>query len=539
MWLRHRIGLTLVLLWFVAVCVAFSLWPGEPTHLAVDLLAILPFIVAFMYLIAVLSHGFDADISARRSGFPTRLFALPVSTGLLVVPLLLLGTASVAGGWLVLFALVVRLTAPELPYWGLAAMLAAVVAWSQALVWIPFRLPWLRVAGFAGGLAAVITTLAASERLGLGEGGAVLVLTPLVLVAYLVAWAGVVRARRGELPGWDVPTLPTLGIAAGRAFSSPMAGQMWRDWREFGLRFVMSVAIFFAVVLPCVMLLERVDREYTELGVVAPLAGLGVTASTTVKFFAVLFLVPLVLALGVGLRRARSDARRAPYSLDPYAATRPLADAAVAASRFTAAAWASVGASLVSLAVIAVWVVVGWKWADLDEVRTAWLPDHSVAGAVGLVLLAVVVSALLTWGRLTGGMLVGLTGRLWVVVTASTVVFTAAVVGGIGWVRLAREDPPAALAVLGWIAASLLALKGVAVVIAAGAVTRRRLLSLRTVARLVAVWVVAVLVLFAAAWWLLPAGIVSGSGLACTVILLVPFARLLAGPLAVAWDRHR
>src|SRR5262245_37566890 len=90
LWLRHRVGLALVLAWFAAVCVAFPLWPGEPTKLAVDLLAILPFIVAFMYLIAVVSHGFDADVSARRSGFPARLFTLPLPTGVLVVPLLLL-----------------------------------------------------------------------------------------------------------------------------------------------------------------------------------------------------------------------------------------------------------------------------------------------------------------------------------------------------------------------------------------------------------------------------------------------------------------
>jgi hypothetical protein len=167
---------------------------------------------------------------------------------------------------------------------------------------------------------------------------------------------------------------------------------------------VSVASLFFAVVLPCVALLEWVDREYTQLGLVAPLSGLGVTASTTVKFLAALFLVPLVIALGVGLRRARADARRAPYALDPYAATRPLGDAAVAVSRFTAAAWAALGASCVTLAAIVVWIVTGWKWADLDEVRTAWLPDHSVAGVAGLALLAAAVSALLTWGRLTGGM---------------------------------------------------------------------------------------------------------------------------------------
>src|SRR5262245_61005301 len=121
LWLRHRVGLALVLAWFVGVCLVFSVWPGEPSHLAVDLLAVIPFVVAFMYLIAVVSLGFDADIAARRSGFPARLFALPVPTALLVLPLLALGTTTIAGGWLALFALVVRRTVPELPFAGLAA----------------------------------------------------------------------------------------------------------------------------------------------------------------------------------------------------------------------------------------------------------------------------------------------------------------------------------------------------------------------------------------------------------------------------------
>lgn len=539
LWLRHRIGLALVLVWFVAICAVFPFWPGEPSHLAVDLLAVIPFVVAFMYLIAVLSYGFDADVAARRSGFPARLFTLPVPTRVLVVPLLLLGTVAIAGGWLVLFALVVRLTAPELPFWGLAAMLAAIVAWCQAIVWTPFRLPWLRVAVFAAGLSTLIAAFATAEQLNLGEPLAVLLLTPLVPAAYLTAWAGVVRARRGEVPAWHLPALPAFGLSAGRRFPSPLSGQLWRDWREFGRPFVVPVAIFFAVVLPFLPLLEWVDREYTRLGLIAPLTGLGITASATAKFLVAIVLLPVVLALGVGLRRSRGSTKRAPYALDPYAATRPLGNAAVAASRFAAAAWAALGAGVATLAALALWVVAAGKWADLDEMRTAWLPDHSVAGTAGLALLAVAVSTLLTWGRLTGGIVLGLTGRLWIVVTASAVVFAAAIGSWVGLVRLARDDPPAALAVLGWAAVAMLVLKATATVAAAWAVTRSGLLPPRTVALVGAAWAAATVLLFATVWWLLPAGLVPVWWLACATVLLVPFARLLAGPLAVAWDRHR
>ena len=50
LWLRHRIGLTLVLLWFVSVCVVFPLWPDSPSSLAVDLLAVVPFVAGYLYL---------------------------------------------------------------------------------------------------------------------------------------------------------------------------------------------------------------------------------------------------------------------------------------------------------------------------------------------------------------------------------------------------------------------------------------------------------------------------------------------------------
>ena len=39
--------------------------------------------------------------------------------------------------------------------------------------------------------------------------------------------------------------------------------------------------------------------------------------------------------------------------------------------------------------------------------------------------------------------------------------------------------------------------------------------------------------------WLVPSGVVPLYGLALGVVLFLPLARLLAAPLALAWNRHR
>src|SRR6266480_4842230 len=91
-----------------------------------------PLTATYFYLLAAFSFGLAGDLGARPSIYPARMFALPV------------GTAAVAILWLVT-ALSARWPwGIELPLIWPALLAAVFLAWTQALMWMPYGLPGLR-----------------------------------------------------------------------------------------------------------------------------------------------------------------------------------------------------------------------------------------------------------------------------------------------------------------------------------------------------------------------------------------------------------
>src|SRR5947209_15866698 len=101
LWRRHRRGLSALLAWLAGVSVLYRALPaGDLAWLAGA--ACVPFAAAIPYLLAAFSFGFEADVAARASGYPRRMFTLPVRTATLVAWPMLYGAAVVACTWLVL-----------------------------------------------------------------------------------------------------------------------------------------------------------------------------------------------------------------------------------------------------------------------------------------------------------------------------------------------------------------------------------------------------------------------------------------------------
>ena len=99
-----------------------------------------------MYFLAVFSFGLAGDLAARQSIYPARMFTLPVTTAALAGWPMLYGTAAMASLW-VATALLARAGRREstLPLIWPALLAAAFLAWTQALMWMPYGLPGLRV----------------------------------------------------------------------------------------------------------------------------------------------------------------------------------------------------------------------------------------------------------------------------------------------------------------------------------------------------------------------------------------------------------
>src|SRR5213079_2644353 len=146
---RHRWGLIAVTgyLFVVATIRFLILEPGEPVLVdSIRFAAIVsvPLTTTFVYLLAVFSFGFAGDLAARHSMYPARMFTLPVTNAALVGWPMLYGTVAMAILWLAARLLAVWPSGIAIPVIWPALLAAALLAWTQALMWMPYGLPGLR-----------------------------------------------------------------------------------------------------------------------------------------------------------------------------------------------------------------------------------------------------------------------------------------------------------------------------------------------------------------------------------------------------------
>jgi hypothetical protein len=134
-----------------------------------------------------------------------------------------------------------------------------------------------------------------------------------------------------------------------------------------------------------------------------------------------------------------------------------------------------------------------------------------------------------------------LTGREWVI--KSTVFITLAlfvVLCLVGkWVFDRKQYHASLRDWLPWLLGLVALLKLFAVVWIIKRLRRWQLLGDRTLVKIGAWWLLVLIGLFCVLAWLIPAEAVSRTLLIFGVVLAVPFARPIAAPLALAWNRHR
>src|SRR5438105_9505920 len=159
---RHRWGLIAVAgyLLVVATIRFLILDPGAPVFadsLRFAAAVSVPLTTTFVYLLAVFSFGFAGDLAARHSMYPARMFTLPVTNAALVGWPMLYGTAAAVILWLAARLFAVWPSGIEIPVIWPALLAATLLAWTQALTWMPYGLPGLRVIAAGLCLAAVDT----------------------------------------------------------------------------------------------------------------------------------------------------------------------------------------------------------------------------------------------------------------------------------------------------------------------------------------------------------------------------------------------
>src|SRR6185436_462080 len=349
--------------------------PWEPVRLDTPnetaALLILPFSTTFLYFLAVFSFGLAGDLAARKSIYPARMFTLPVTTTALAGWPMLYGAAAMASLWLaaVLFALLVGIDLP-LIWPGLLA--AVFLAWTQALVWMPYGLPGLRVIVAVLWLVSLDAIVLLAVHYKASEPLMVAFLAPQLPLAYLTACFAVARARRGDVPDWR-GLFARLGQIADllprrRApFSSPARAQMWFGWRRHGRRLpaLMGLLLPFELALLFVAGDDGSDLVfYTLLGVLlTPPFMAGLAAATVSK--------------------ATSDVHDS-WGVASFDATRPLTSAALIGAQLKVAVWSTLAAWL--LVLIAIPLALTWSstWPVVIERATRWIEADGTLRVVAI-----------------------------------------------------------------------------------------------------------------------------------------------------------
>ena len=506
--------------------------PGEPIMVLPPdgraAVVIGPLSWAFFYYLAAFSFGLSGDLGARRSIFPVRMFSLPVKTGALAGWPMLYGTMTVATLVLAASVLARWPYGIDVPLFGPALFAAAFLAWTQALMWMPYGLPALRPIVTVLWLAVFDAVVLLAAYYKVSEPVMLAILAPQIPLAYLVARYAVARARRGDVPDWR-PRFMRRETVAGAAppsragFASPARAQLWFEWRRQGR----TLPALVGIVLPFELALFWIARaapalllELLLLALITPPLLAGFTAATVSK--------------------ANPDARDS-RAMSPFIATRPLSSADLIAAKLKMAIWSTLAAWLVVLVAVPLALIWSGNWPTV-EARTIRLVD--IVGMPRTIVFALLVLAGLmatTWKQLVQSLYIGLSGREWI--GRSTLIALLVFIVFIGPVVQWLVDNNSARALL-WsslpaIFAVLVACKMLAAAVVAIRLARSGLLSDRTLVRGAARWSATVFALYGVLVWLVFGPLIPQYFLALLAILAVPLARVSAAPLALAWNRHR
>jgi hypothetical protein len=172
---------------------------------------------------------------------------------------------------------------------------------------------------------------------------------------------------------------------------------------------------------------------------------------------------------------------------------------------------------------------------------------RNVDDALGLpraIILALLILASLvasTWKQLVQGLYIAMSGRDWAVKGIAFATLALLTLGflGLGWMLDSRYRMGVVLSAIPWLMAVFVALKLLLAMLVMQRGTARGLF-LRPQLILAAItWDACVLAVYGVLALIMPAIVVRRYFLMLVAMLVVPFVRLAAAPLAVARNRHR
>jgi len=531
-WRRRRIGLSVALASIAILIVAsapLTRWAGEDAW-AIRLLSILILSVASGYVLnAIMFLEREGDLG---SGYPRRLFTMPVSTTTLVFWPMLLDVATVAALWI---PAIVIFEWPTTRMMLLPILCLGVGAsWLQALTWCPFGAGWYRMVVSMLACGALAAPPLAIEFVAHRALAWEPVLLAYLLGAWGLAYLAVDRARQGDV--WMPRAIGGRFVeAASRAverrsgFASPASAQYWYEARcHLGILPAITLwyLIFFGAVLA-----------------IAPFQGNRPSYVSPV-LFALAVSSPMLLAISVGVRFGRFEPSwsRGESSIG-FAVVRPLTTQSLVVAKFRCALASVLLTWLIVVIMVAAAVILSGGWSDAVDLARVAASRYHRGGAWLLAGLALVLAPALTWKCLTDGLPFGLCGGRWVAEAYAWtfVVLTAGIVGAAVWFVGHRDAIPMLIRSFPLFVVAAAALKVLVVLVSFKKALGRRLIDGRYVAAVFTIWTAFALCLAGFAW-LAATPYEPPFSLAWFVVAaatLAPVGRFALAPLALDWNRHR
>jgi len=510
LWKNRWVFPALVLLWAIGALMAYvhkappdSWWAGNPFYTALlAFFASLPLVFSPFTLME--GHG-----SWRMNSMTTRWCLRPIPAWLLVtVPLLV--AVSVVVGFMVAWRPIFKEIAPRFDHIYVLVVMLTGIAAMQALAWTTARRPgqfWVGVALLypAFFVLQLIRRMSDTEWFEVRPrmfGGLGVVSAALIALTFWVARA----SRCGAWPGqflwpWQSRAASADG-ARTRAFSSPVHALFWSDilpgLRTFALGWLLLVCLFTGV-----NLFLLCSSRY-------------IRATPDMALFAAVDVLPrwgMIYLAGYGMFLACQFGTGFHTRLDTFKATRPLTSQALATCRLIGLALAG---AIVWLPLLLLWwrydtgmpayaarwtAMLAYVIAVSTSVAVGALPIHLLGRVEGLTLL--LLSSFPCWAA------------TW------------------GVDSVLRPEEPSGRC--WWLLGVLLLLKFALACWALAYALRSRLITWHFMVTLLLGWTALVGSLI----WPMRTWEASGPWGALAIVLLVPFARVSACPLAMAWNRNR
>jgi hypothetical protein len=552
-WRRHRLGLSICAgVWLVMVALAMVVPPAAshagpedgPLLAAHFIFLIGSFVPMISYVICVFVYNRDGPLEDRESAFPKWTFRLPVRTSSLVAWPMLQATAVTSAVWGAWNVTVLWPTGLDVPLLWPALVVAAVMAWLQAVSWFPHPLPLVRIVT----LVLAVGMIALIPICGINSERAPIVWMPLlaafVPAAYAVALVGVAKARHGDTPEWTWPQRLWKAVRdrlprRRTGFESALQAQAWFEWRVRGIGIPFIIGVLLVVWVPIFLVGSRVIKNLESPESPTLMAVAGTLTTPGLFLMGLVGLLPLYMGLlgldlGGVLYKGHwiHDARAGCH---PFLGLRPLSDGEIVLAKMRMAARCTLTSWGLALVVVGMTVGLTGAWREL---AAAPILEPFSAGdvCVGVVAGAAIL-VVITWLRLVDNLWVGLSGEPWLI-------RTVAIIGSIAWLPVSYSvwwlyQRPTGLTTLQTVAFAAVVVKFVLAAWLARRLVCRRILGAPSVTLSLVAWMTVAVGAITLMSKLLPAERVPLVLAAAGIMLLMPLNRLAAAPLVLAWNRHR